>query len=108
MINKSPFSRWLTLGGLLLLVTALLLPWPGMSNLLISLPVALLLITGLRPAPRWGGWVAVLMIPYLCIAVGELMVAPGNRWSNGIVAGLSTLVFFAAMDFVRRSGSSLR
>jgi uncharacterized membrane protein (DUF2068 family) len=63
---------------------------------------------GLKPPPRWGGWVAVLMIPYLCVALGELIANPARRTTSALIIGCAVLIIFAAIDFVRRSGTSLR
>ena len=94
--------------SLLLLLAGLLLPRPSVLSLLATLPVAALLVTALRPPPRWGGWVAVCMIPYVCIAVGELIADPASRANSTLIAVSSVCAFLAAMDYVRRTGTSLR
>jgi hypothetical protein len=68
----------------------------------------LLFVSGLKPPARWGGWVAVTMIPYLCVATGEAIVDPESRLTYGTIVGSTLLVFFAAMIFVRKTGASLR
>jgi hypothetical protein len=108
--SKQPeiLSRRITMAGLAALTAALLLPSPSAWTILLSVPVLTLFATGFKPPRKWGGWVAVLMTPYLCIAIGEAIADPTDRLSNMLVAGVSTLVFFTAMDVVRRSGVNLR
>jgi uncharacterized membrane protein len=101
------FPHYLALAGLAALMGILLLPSPSAWTLTISVPLLLLLVTGLKPPPRWGGWVAVLMIPYLCVAVGELIANPTGRIASAMIVGCTVLVLFAAIDFVRRTGASL-
>jgi hypothetical protein len=48
------------------------------------------------------------MVPYLCVALGELIADPTNRPTYSIIVGCTLIVFFAAMDFVRNTGASLR
>jgi len=100
--------RYLALAGLAALIGILLLPTPSPWTLAISVPLVLLLVTGLKPPPRWGGWVAVLMIPYFCVAVGELIANPARRPISTIIIGCTILITFAALDYVRRTGTSLR
>ena len=101
-------SRYLALAGLALLMGILLLPTPSPWTLTVSVPLMVLLVTGVKPPPRWGGWVAVLMIPYLCVAVGELIANPAKRTTSALFVVCTVLITFAAMDFVRRTGTSLR
>ena len=107
MISPS-VPRYAALAGLSVLIGILLLSTPSPWTLSISVPLVLLLLTGLKPPPRWGGWVAVLMIPYFCVAVGELIANPARRPMSAMVIFCSLLIAFAAMDFVRRTGTSLR
>jgi hypothetical protein len=102
------FGHYLALLGLAVLIGLLLLPTPSAWTITVSVPLAILLITGFKPPPRWGGWVAILMIPYLCVAVGELIANPVTRLTSALIAGCSVLIIFAALDFVRRTGVSLR
>ena len=101
-------SLLITAASLLVLLAGLLLPRPSTLSLLATLPVAILLFTALRPPRRWGGWVAVCMIPYVCVAVGELIADPSSRANSTLVAVSSVCAFLAAMDYVRRTGTSLR
>jgi hypothetical protein len=48
------------------------------------------------------------MIPYLCVALGELIANPARRTTSALIIGCAVLILFAAIDFVRRSGTSLR
>ena len=107
MMSQS-FPRYLALAGLAVLIGILLLPTPSPWTLTISVPLVVLLVTGLKPPPRWGGWVAVLMIPYFCVALGELIANPARRLTSAIIIACTMLILFAAMDFVRRTGASLR
>lgn len=108
MRARRPASRWIALGGLAVLVAVILVPAPGLLDLIAAVPLIALFFSGLRPPPRWGGWTAVAMIPYLCVSLGEAIVDPVNRATYGIIVGCTLLVFFASMDFVRRTGASLR
>lgn len=101
-------GRWLALGGLAILIAVLLLPKPSTWTMVVSVPLIVLFVTGLRPPPRWGGWAAVTMVPYLCFAVGEVIVDPDHRPFNAVIVVCSLVVFFAAMYFVRKTGVSLR
>jgi len=107
-VTARPLSHWLAVTGLA--VIAILLSFrlaPGWP-LVLAVPPALLALAGLNPAPRWGGWVAVLMIPCLSAAIADVLVSQAGRWSSGLVAVLSVAVFFFGLDAVRRSGTSLR
>jgi len=55
-----------------------------------------------------GGWVAAAMVPYFCIALAEVIADPTGRFVAGLLAGGAMVVFFAALDFTRRTGVSLR
>ena len=107
-MTKQGFPRYLALAGLALLIGVLLLPTPSPWTLTVSGPLMLLLVTGLKPPRRWGGWVAVMMIPYFCVAVGELIANPAMRTTSALIVGCTVLITVAAMDYVRRTGTSLR
>jgi uncharacterized membrane protein (DUF2068 family) len=62
----------------------------------------------MRPAPRWGGWVAVLAIPYLSVAVMNLMSGPAGPVVSSLLAIGAVVAFFAGLDWTRRRGFSLR
>jgi len=48
------------------------------------------------------------MVPYFCIALAEVIADPTGRFVAGLLAGGAMVVFFAALDFTRRIGVSLR
>lgn len=100
--------HYISLAGLAVLIGVLLLPSPTPWTIAISIPLAVLLITGVKPAPRWGGWVAIAMIPYLCVAIGEAIANPTTRLTSMLIASCCVLIIFSALDFVRRTGVSLR
>jgi len=83
------FSRGMAVAGLLVMIAALLLPVP-------------------TPWSGTGGWVAAAMVPYFCIALAEVIADPTGRFVAGLLAGGAMVVFFAALDFTRRTGVSLR
>jgi len=101
-------SRTLALTGLVVLTVVILIAVRSVWALLIIAPLIILLLSGLKPPRRWGGWAAVAMVPYLCVALGELIADPANRPTYSIIVGCTLIVFFAAMDFVRNTGTSLR
>lgn len=101
-------ARLATLTGLLLMIAALLLPAPSAWTSFVAVPLAALLLTGIKPPRKWGGWVAVAMVPYFCIPLGEMIANPAARISSALIAGLALLVFYLAMDYVRRAGIDLR
>lgn len=101
-------SRWLTMAGLAAIVLLLLYPAPTSWSVTISVPLAVLIAAGIRPAPKWGGWVAALIIPYFAGALGEALASPAGRPVNWTITVLSIVTFLAAFYFVRRSGANLR
>lgn len=107
-MTRLPLSHWLTMAALATLTLALLLAPDWRLIRLLAGPAAVLLATGFKPRPRWGGWAAVTMIPYVCIGVMETLATTGARWPGIVLALCGTIVFFAGLDSVRRSGTSLR
>ncbi len=101
-------SRWIALSGLFVLFTVILLPTPSTWTFIVAAPLIVMFVLGLKPSRRWGGWVAVFMIPYLCVAIGELIADPDDRPTDMVIVGCTLIVFFAAMDYVRKTGTSLR
>ena len=77
-MNRHP-SRWLALGGIAILIAVLLLPVPSTWTAIVSFPLIVLFLAGLKPPPRWGGWAAVAMVPYLCVALGEAIAHADRR-----------------------------
>jgi len=106
-----PWFR-LAQGGLVLLVVALLADPPagagadGVARLAIGLlcaaPLLALLAASLRPGPRWGVWVAVVLVPYFALSVGAMLVASGNRGWSAAFPTLVALVFVAGNWSARR------
>lgn len=96
------------MAGLAVLVALLL--WPPLSPVGIagSLAPAGLLLAGIRPPTRWGGWVAVLMIPYLAAAAMNVLAGPMPRGAALLFAGSTVIAGLGGLDWVRRSGHSLR
>jgi len=101
-------TRWITLVGLVAMIALLLYPAPTPWTLSISVPLAIAAAFGLRPPPKWGGWVAALVVPYFAGALGEAFAVPDGRTANWIITALSLVVFFAAFGYVRAIGASLR
>jgi hypothetical protein len=108
-VIKRPVSQWLSLAGLVILTLTVVSRMTVSGWLLVAaLPLLTLIITGVRPPARWGGWVAVAMIPYVCIGVMDLLITRDGRWQAALLAVSAVLVFFLALDSVRRTGASLR
>ena len=106
-MTARPWSHWLAVAGLTVLTAIILWRWEGWLRLAV-LPPLILLLTGFRPPQRWGGWAAVVMVPYACIAVMGLLISTNSGWPGILLATSSVLVFFTGLDSVRRSGVSLR
>ena len=101
-------TRWLTMASLAGIIALLLYPAPTAWTLTLSTPLAILLASGLRPPPKWGGWVAALIIPYFAGALGEAVAAPAAKAVYWAITVLTVITFLAALYFVRRTGVSLR
>lgn len=84
--------------------------WPpvGALTFAAAVPVAVTLAFGIRPGTRWGGGVATLMIPYLAVAVMNILAGPMAR-PPAIALGIaSALAFVAGLAWTRRIGATLR
>ena len=101
-------SRGIAMAGLLVMIGALLLPVPTPWSGTIAIPLIALFLTGLKPPRKWGGWIAAAMVPYFSIALAEVIADPTGRLVTSLLAGGAMIVFFAALDFTRRTGVSLR
>ena len=101
-------SRRIALTGLLIMIAALLLPRPTPWSGTVAVPLLVIAAIGLKPPRKWGGWVAAAMVPYFCFSLGEVIANPNGRFVTGLLAGSAMIVFFAVLDFSRRTGVSLR
>lgn len=95
-------SQWLATLGLLILLVILLRPATPV-RMLAGVPLLVAIIFGLRPPPRWGLAVALLMLPYFSFGVMEMLTIADPRWSGLLLAIMTVAVFLAAMDSLRRA-----
>ena len=100
--------RVITLASLALVFALILWPPTATWQVAGALPLAVLLLTGIRPGKRWGGWVAAWMIPYLSIGVMNLLAGPASPPVGLAMSVASALACLAALDWTRRMGFSLR
>jgi hypothetical protein len=108
-VNPRPASQWLSLTGLVIVTLAVILRTPTIGwPLVAALPPLAFIVSGIEPPPRWGGWVAVTMIPYVCFGVMDWLMSGTGRWQGILLAVSAVTVFFTALDSVRRTGASLR
>jgi len=101
-------SRWLTMVGLAAIIGLLLYPAPTTWTATISIPLVILVVFGLRPPPKWGGWVAAVIIPYFAGALGEALASPNSSAPYWAITALTIVTFLAALYYVRSTGVSLR
>lgn len=113
-MNTIPALPWFRLaqGGLVLLVLTLVLDPPAGDSagtgvrlaigLLCAGPLLALLATSIRPGPRWGAWVAIVLVPYFALSVGAMLVVAGDRAYSAAFPALVVLVFMAASWSARR------
>jgi len=101
-------SYWLVMAGLAGIVALLFYPIPTTWTAVISVPLLLLLVLGVRPPRKWGGWVAAMLIPYFAGALGEALASPDARTINWAITALTITTFLAAFILVRRTGVNLR
>lgn len=97
--------RRLAQAGLVLLAAVLIMDPPAGSSaspgvrlgigLACAAPLLALLAGSLRPGPRWGAWVAIVLVPYFALSVGAMLVAPGDRMAGAAFPALVALVFVA-------------
>lgn len=103
----------LTIGGLILLCAWLLIAPPAgtaaplatrlLIGLVCALPLALLVIAGMRAVRQWGAWVAIVLIPYFALSVGAFLVAPERQAVDVAFATLIALVFFSGIAAARET-----
>jgi uncharacterized membrane protein len=118
MDTRSLPSARLALLGLVILAGWLLVDPPAdadasanarlVAGLFCALPLLILVAAWWRAGPKWGGWVAVVLVPYVTLAVGAVLVSPGGRLAAGLFALLTVVVFFAGLDAGRRLGAFRR
>jgi uncharacterized membrane protein len=99
MSDSTP--RWLACAGLLTL--ALLLADPGQVTTLI--PVVPLVMAALAAGLSWRRWAisaAVMMLPYFCYGVMEILTNPARRTRAMAFTALTISVLLAAFDANRR------
>lgn len=97
------FSRSLALLGLALMAGWILRPpAPGAAAVVAAAPLAVLLLAGLRPLPRWGIATAIVMLPYFSYGVMALLTDAGARGTAVAFSALTVVVFLAALDSQRR------
>lgn len=113
-----PPSAWAALAGLVILSVWLLAVPPAgaatgtagrlLVGLACALPMLILIAAWLRPSIKWGAWVAVVMVPYVTLAVGAALIAQENRVAAIAFAAVTVLVFFTGLDAGRRLGAFRR
>jgi uncharacterized membrane protein len=96
------------MAGLATLVALLLYPAPTVLTTVFAAPLIALLAAGLHPPRKWGGWVAVLLIPYFAGALGEAIASPDRRAVAWAITILTIFTFLSAFYLVRRTGVNLR
>jgi uncharacterized membrane protein len=94
-------SRGVALIGLATL-TALILQPPDAASLMGAAPLAVLVVAGLASLPRWAIATAILMLPYFCYGVMEIITNPAGRLRAIGFAALTIAIFLAALDSMRR------
>ncbi len=101
-------SRLMVMLSLAVAVTVLIWPPIGLIGAIAAGLAGLLILLGLRPGRRWGGWVAVAMIPVFCAAVMNLLAGPMARLPALLLCLASIVACLGGLDWVRRTGGSLR
>ena len=107
-MTKERLARLGTLAALLVMGAVML--WPPLTALAgaAAVPLALLIVTGLRPARRWGAWVAILMTPYLTVAAMNIVAGP-MPGPAAISLGAGTVAaFLGGLGWMRSTGATLK
>lgn len=94
-------SRWLAVAGLAALAALLLWP-PDIAGLLSTAPLAGLMLAGFSTKSRWAMATAILMLPYFCYGIMEMITNPSGRSWAAVFAALTVAVFLVSMDSLRR------
>ena len=95
-------SQWLATAGLMALLVMLLQPATP-ARMLAGVPLLVAILFGLRPPPRWGLPIALLMLPYFSFGVMEMLTTADPRLPGLLIAILTVGIFLAAMDSLRRA-----
>jgi hypothetical protein len=72
------------------------------ARVLACVPALVAALIGLRPPPRWGLPVAILMLPYFSFGVMQALVDVGTRATGTLIAVTAIGVFLGGMDSLRR------
>lgn len=73
-------------------------PAPVSLHLAAVAPLAGLLLTALRPFKRWPLVTALVMLPYFCYGLMEILVNPPGRSRAMLFAALTVAAFLLALD----------
>ena len=95
-------ARWIAIIALALLATMLLLDGITTARLVAVAPLAALAAAAVATMARWSIAAAILMLPYFSWGVMEILTASTGRARAIAFAALSVVVFFAALDSLRR------
>jgi uncharacterized membrane protein len=100
-----PPSGWVAWICLVILVVDLLLDPAGTGSgapllgAIGALPLLVLLAAFARPGPKWGGWVAVVMVPYFTLGIGAVLTDAVAGVAAGSAAQLEA-VFYSVVSLV--------
>ena len=101
-------SRWIAIVALAALGALLLVDGISTARLVAVAPLAALAVAALARMSRWSIAAAIVMLPYFSWGVMDILTAPSGRPRAIVFAALSVVVFFAALDSLRRdSGRSV-
>ena len=95
-------SRWIAIVALASLATMLLVDGSSAARLAVAAPLAALAAAAVATMSRWAIAAAIVMLPYVSYGVMEILTAPAGRARPIVFATLSVVVFFAALDSLRR------
>jgi hypothetical protein len=111
-MNQAAWFRMAQVGLALLALALVVDPPAGASagagvrlaiGLLCAAPLLALLGTSPRAGPRWGAWVAIVLVPYFALAVGGMLMMPADQRTLSVAfSGLVALVFLAGVAAARR------
>jgi hypothetical protein len=105
---KPDALRGMTLACLITCAVALVWPPASALGLIAAIPLALVVLAGIRPGRRWGGWVAVVTIPYLAVGAMNIVAGPMAKVpSLGLGIG-AALAFVLGLGWTRSIGATLK